>query len=133
MERAFLMYFMYWTRSDERDPAMDGDLDGKAAQGAAGEGDSGEQSLAQGHQDAQKDGAQEVTGNADGGAADYQAALKAKAAQIAELQGKVADATKTAEATEDKTWGNAENFSATKGPPVLSPGKNRRGYRLQTS
>ena len=40
---------MYWTRSDERDPAMDGDLDGKATQGAAGEGDSGEQALAQGH------------------------------------------------------------------------------------
>lgn len=43
---------------------------------------------------------QEVTGNADDGAADYQAALKAKAAQIAELQGMVADAAKTAEATE---------------------------------
>lgn len=41
-----------------------------------------------------------MTGNADDGAADYQAALKAKAAQIAELQGKVADAAKTAEATE---------------------------------
>ena len=41
-----------------------------------------------------------MTGNADDGAADYQAALKAKAAQIAELQGKVTDATKTAEATE---------------------------------
>lgn len=41
-----------------------------------------------------------MTGNADDGAADYQAALKAKAAQIAELQGKVTDAAKTAEATE---------------------------------
>lgn len=41
-----------------------------------------------------------MTGNADDGATDYQAALKAKAAQIAELQGKVADAAKTAEATE---------------------------------
>ena len=44
-----------------------------------------------------------MTGNADDGAADYQAALKAKAAQIAELQGKVTDATKTAEATEALT------------------------------
>ncbi len=52
--RAFLMYR---ARSDERGPAMDGDLDGKAAQGAAGEGDSGEQALAQGHQVAQADGA----------------------------------------------------------------------------
>lgn len=42
-----------------------------------------------------------MTGNADDGAADYQAALKAKAAQIAELQGKVADTAKTAEATEE--------------------------------
>ena len=33
--RAFLMY---WARSDERGPAMDGELDGKAAQGVAGEG-----------------------------------------------------------------------------------------------
>lgn len=87
MVRAFLMYR---ARSDERGPTMDGDLDGKAAQGSAGEGDSGEQALAQGHQDAQ----------ADGGAADYQAALRAKDARIAELQGKVASAAKTAEATE---------------------------------
>ena len=36
---------------------MDGDLDDKAAQGATGEGDSGEQALAQGHQVAQADGA----------------------------------------------------------------------------
>lgn len=76
---------------------MDGDLDGKAAQGAAGEGQEGEQALQEGHQDAQADGAQEVTG---GGAADYQAALRAKDAQIAELQGKVASAAKAAEATE---------------------------------
>ncbi len=62
-------------------------------------GGSGEQALAQGHEDAQKDGAQEVTGNADGGAADYQAALRAKDARIAELQGKVASTAKTAEAT----------------------------------
>lgn len=41
-----------------------------------------------------------MTGNAGDGAADYQAALKAKDAQIAELQGKVVDAAKTAEATE---------------------------------
>lgn len=61
---------------------MDGDLDGKGAQGAAGEGHEGEQTLAQGHQDAQADGA-------DDSAADYQAALKAKDAHIAELQGKV--------------------------------------------
>lgn len=80
---------------------MDGDLDGKAAQDAAGEGDSGEQALAQGDQDAQKDSAQEVAGGgADGGAADYQAALRAKDAKIAELEGKVAEAAKTSEATE---------------------------------
>ncbi len=41
-----------------------------------------------------------MTGNADGGAADYWAALRAKDTRIAELQGKVADAAKTAEATE---------------------------------
>lgn len=92
---------MYRARSDERGPAMDGDLDDKAAQGAAGEGDSGEQALTQGHEDAQTDGVQEVTGRADGGgAAEYQAALRAKDAQIAELQGKVASAVKTAEANE---------------------------------
>ena len=79
---------------------MDGDLDDKAAQGATGEGDSGEQALTQGHEDAQTDGVQEVTGRADGGAADYQAALGAKDAQIAELQGKVASTAKTAETTE---------------------------------
>ena len=74
MVRAFLMYR---ARSDERGPAMDGDLDGKAAQGAAGEGHEGEQALTQGHEDAQADGAQEVTGgDSNGGAADYQAALK---------------------------------------------------------
>lgn len=39
-------------------------------------------------------------GNTGDGAADYEAALKAKATQIAELQGKVTDAAKTAEATE---------------------------------
>ena len=97
MVRAFLMYRVL---SDERGQTMDGNLDGKAPQGSAGEGDSGEQALAQGHQDAQKDGAQAVTGNADGGAADYWAALRAKDTRIAELQGKVADAAKTAEATE---------------------------------
>ena len=98
MVRAFLMYR---ARSDERGPTMDGDLDGKAAQGAAGEGHEGEQALQEGHQDAQADGAQEVTGGGtDGGAADYRAALRAKDAQIAELQGKVASAAKTAEATE---------------------------------
>lgn len=80
---------------------MDGGLDDKASQGAAGEGDQGEQALAQGDQDAQADGAKGVAGGgADGGAADYQAALKAKDAQIAELQGKVAEAAKTFEATE---------------------------------
>jgi NACalpha-BTF3-like transcription factor len=77
---------------------MDGDLDGKAAQGAAGEGHEGEQALSQGHQDAQEDGAQEVTGGEGG--TDYQAALRAKDARIAELEGKVASAAKTAEATE---------------------------------
>ena len=41
-----------------------------------------------------------MTGNADGGAADYQAALMAKDAKIAELEGKVAEAAKTSEATE---------------------------------
>ena len=98
MVRAFLMYR---ARSDERGPTMDGDLDGKAAQGAAGEGHEGEQALQEGHQDAQADGAQEVTGGGtDGGAADYRAALRAKDAQITELQGKVASAAKTAEATE---------------------------------
>lgn len=66
---------------------MDGDLDGKASQDAAGEGDTGEQALAQGHEDAPADGAEEVAGS--DGAADYQAALKAKGAQIAELEGKV--------------------------------------------
>lgn len=76
---------------------MDGDLDGKAAQGAAGEGHEGEQALQEGHQDAQADGAQEVTG---GGAADYQAALRAKDDEIEALQAKVAEAAKTAEATE---------------------------------
>jgi hypothetical protein len=80
---------------------MDGDLDGKATQGSVGERDSGEQALAQGHQDAQTDGAQEVgDGGASGGTADYQAALRANDAHIAELQGKVANADKTAEATE---------------------------------
>lgn len=79
---------------------MDGDLDGKASQDAAGEGDTGEQVLAQGHEDAPADGAQEVTGRADGGATDYHAALGAKDAQIAELQGKVASTAKTAETTE---------------------------------
>ncbi len=43
------------------------------------------QANAYGHEDVQKDGAQEVTGNADGGAADHQAALRAKDARIAEL------------------------------------------------
>ena len=38
MVRAFLMYR---ARSDEGGPTMDGDLDGKAAQGAAGEGQGG--------------------------------------------------------------------------------------------
>lgn len=71
---------------------MDGDLDGKAAQGAAGEGDSGEQALTQGHEDAQADSAQEVAGGDADDAADYQAALRAKDAQIAELQGKAAKA-----------------------------------------
>ena len=98
MVRAFLMYR---ARSDERGPAMDGDLDGKAAQSAAGEGDSSEQALAQGDQDPQADGAQEVVGGgASGGTADYQVALRAKDAHIAELQGKVACAAKTAETTE---------------------------------
>ncbi|MST60669.1 hypothetical protein [Parafannyhessea umbonata] len=55
---------------------MDGDLDGKAVQGTTGEGDSGEQALAQEHEDIQEDGTQEVTGRAVDGAADYQAALK---------------------------------------------------------
>lgn len=53
-------------------------------------GGSGEQALTQGHQDPQ----------ADGGAAEYQAAPRAKAAQIAELEGRVASAAKTAEATD---------------------------------
>lgn len=91
---------MYRARSDERGPAMDGDLDGKTVQGAAGEGDSGEQALAQGHEGAQADGAQEVAGGADDSAADYQAALKAMDAEIEALQAKVAEAAKTAEATE---------------------------------
>lgn len=79
---------------------MDGDLDGKAVQGTTGEGDSGEQALAQEHKDIQEDGTQEVTGRAVDGAADYQAALMAKDAKIAELEGKVAKAAKTSEATE---------------------------------
>lgn len=41
-----------------------------------------------------------MTGNADGGAADHQAALMAKEAQIAELERRVASAAKTAEATD---------------------------------
>lgn len=77
---------------------MDGDLDGEAAQGAAGEGHEGERALSQGHQDVQQDGAQEVTGGEGG--TDYQAALRAKDARIAELEGKVASAAKMAEATE---------------------------------
>lgn len=93
-------FLVYWARSDERGPAMEGDLDGKLAQGVVGEGDSGEQALAQGHEDTQKDGAQEVTGNADGGAADYQAAPRAEDARIAELEGKIASAAKTEETTE---------------------------------
>lgn len=51
---------------------MDDDLDGMAAQGAAGEGGSGEQALAQGHEDAQAGGVKEVTGG--DGAADLSAA-----------------------------------------------------------
>lgn len=81
---------MHRARSDERGPAMDGNLDGKASQGMAGEGNSGEQALAQRDQDAQADGAQEVVGGgASGGTTDYQAALRAKATQIVEHQGKV--------------------------------------------
>ncbi len=80
---------------------MDGDLDGKASQGAAGEGDSSEQALAQGDQDAQADGAKEVAGDgADDGVADYQAALRAKDAEIETLQARVVEAAKTSEATE---------------------------------
>ena len=62
---------------------MDGNLGGKAAQGSASEGDSGERALAQGHQVAR----------ADGGA-------EGQRAQIAELEGRVASAAKTAEATD---------------------------------
>lgn len=91
---------MYRARSDERSPAIDGDLDGKATQGAAGEGDSGEQALAQRtktpRRTARKRGRGGGTG---GGTADYQAALRANDAHIAELQG-VANADKTAEATD---------------------------------
>lgn len=80
---------------------MDGDLDGKASPGAAGEGDSSEQALAQGDQDAQADGAKEVAGDgADDGVADYQAALRAKDAEIETLQARVVEAAKTSEATE---------------------------------
>jgi len=86
MVRAFLMYR---ARSDEGGPTIDVDLDGRAVQGSASEGDSDEQALAQGHQDAQ----------ADGGAADYQAELRSKDAQIAELESRVASAAKTAKAT----------------------------------
>ena len=63
-------------------------------------GDSGEQALAQEHEDIREDGTQEVTGRAVDGAADCQAALMAKDAKIAELEGKVAKAAKTSEATE---------------------------------
>lgn len=104
---------MYRTRSDERGPAMDGDLDGKAAQSVAGEWDSEEQALAHGHQDAQ----------ADGSAADYQAALRAKNAQIAELEGRVASATKTAEATRCTERGNREAQAA--------DGRRARGVRAE--
>lgn len=80
---------------------MDGDLDGKASQGAAGEGGLGEQALAQGDQDAQADGAKEVAGGgADGDVADYQAALRAKDVEIETLQTRVVEAAKTSEATE---------------------------------
>lgn len=44
---------------------MDGDLDDKAAQGEAGEGDSGEQALAEGHEDAQADDGAEGQGRPD--------------------------------------------------------------------
>lgn len=93
---------MYRARPEKKGgPTMDGDLDGKAAQGAAGEGDSGEQARPQGHEDAQADGAQEVADcGAGDGAADYQAALRAKDEKIAELSAKVAEAAKTSEATE---------------------------------
>lgn len=92
-QRPYLMvrvFLIYRACSDEGGPTMDVDLDGKAVQGSASEGGSDEQVLAQGHQDAQ----------ADGGAADYQAALRAKDAQIAELEGRVASAAKTTKATE---------------------------------
>lgn len=85
---------------------------------------------------------QEVTGNADDGAADYQAALKAKAAQIAELQGMVADAAKTAEAAEAL---NAEiaalkrqmadertEFALRSAAPAPSPPR-RRSWRSTTA
>lgn len=64
---------------------------------------------AQRHEDAQADGAQEVAGGRAGGGSDndgadgaikYQAALKAKDEKIAELEGKIADAAKTSEATD---------------------------------
>lgn len=79
---------------------MDGDLDGKASQGAAGEGGSGEQVLAQGDQDAQADGAKEVAGGgADDDVAYYQAALRAQDAEIETLQTSVVEVVKTSEAT----------------------------------
>jgi hypothetical protein len=80
---------------------MEGDLDGKAAQSAAGEEGQGEQALREGHKDAQADGAQEVAGgDGNGGSADYKKALATKDAEIEALQAKVAEAAKTAEATE---------------------------------
>ena len=80
---------------------MDGDLDGKASQGAAGEGGSGEQVLAQGDQDAQADGAKEVAGGgADDDVAYYQAALRAQDAEIETLQTRVVEVVKTSETTE---------------------------------
>ncbi len=84
---------------------MDGEQDGAQAQGEAVEGQQGEPQGA-GRPEAQRQGQKQAgavvdgNGGSDGGAADYRAALRAKDAQIAELQGKVASAAKTAEATE---------------------------------
>lgn len=78
---------------------MDSGQDGARAQGAAVEGRRGE-TQAVGKPQAQRQGESKGSVTGANGSADYQTALKAKDVQIAELQGKVANAAKTTEATE---------------------------------
>lgn len=79
---------------------MDGGQDGAQAQGAEIEGWQGEpQDSGQPQGQAREQQAAGAVG-AEGGSTDYQVALKAKDARIAELEGRITDTVKASEATE---------------------------------